>query len=181
MQKRLFVAINLPEDVKKRLFRFVGKECKNLPVKWSRRENLHLTLNFLGYIPEESILEICDTIREISENFPSFDLGFKKIEIGPDKERKKMIWISGEKNEDLSRLRHRLDRALGFHVGERKKFSPHITLGRIIKKEWDKIRPQPDVDKSFMFSIPVISVDLFESKFEKGKRVYYTMESFGLK
>ena len=48
MQKRLFVAISLPEDIKKRLFRFVEKEYKNLPVKWVRQENFHLTLNFLG-------------------------------------------------------------------------------------------------------------------------------------
>jgi RNA 2',3'-cyclic 3'-phosphodiesterase len=180
MQKRLFLAISLPDDIKKRLFRIVEKEYGDLPVKWSRQENFHLTLNFLGYIPEENIPEICETIRTAVEGLPFFELEFRKMEIGPDKERKKMIWVSGEKSADLAELKYRLDKALGFHVREKKEFQPHITLGRIIKKEWKKISPQPDVEKKFVFSVPVSSLDLFESKLEKGKRTYYVMESFVL-
>lgn len=181
MQKRLFVAINLPEDVKKRLFRIVEKEYGTLSVKWVRRENFHLTLNFLGYVPEENIPEICEEIRKAAGNSQSFELEFCKIEIGPDKERKKMIWASGEKCEELTELKYRLDKALGFHAREKREFRPHITLGRIERKKWDKISPEPEVEKNFVFSVPASSIELFESKFEKGKRVYYILESFSLK
>jgi RNA 2',3'-cyclic 3'-phosphodiesterase len=180
MQKRLFIAINLPEDIKKRLFRFVEKEYSDLPVKWSRQENFHLTLNFLGYIPEESIPEICEILRKAVEGLPSFDVEFQKMEIGPNKERKKMIWASGEKTEDLAKLRYRLDKALGFQIREKKELRPHITLGRIIKKKWKEMSPEPDPERKLKFSVPVSCVDLFESKLEKGKRVYYVMESFML-
>ncbi|MDI6778186.1 MAG: RNA 2',3'-cyclic phosphodiesterase [Patescibacteria group bacterium] len=180
MQKRLFVAASLPEDVKKRLFRFVEKEYRDLPVKWVRKENFHLTLNFLGYIPEENIPEICDSIREAAENVQSFELEFQKMEFGPKKDAKKMIWASGEKSEELSELKYRLDKTLGFHSGEKRKFRPHITLGKIIKEKWRKILPEPEVEKNFVFSVPVSSIELFESKFEKGKRVYYILESFSL-
>lgn len=180
MQKRLFVAVNLPEDVKKRLFRFVEKEYGDLPVKWTRRENFHLTLNFLGFIPEESIPEICESVREAAESVQSFEVGFQKIEFGPSKEKRKMIWASGEKCEGLMEIKHRLDKALGFHTREKREFRPHINLGRIEKKKWEKMFPGIEIEKNFVFSVPVSSVELLESKLEKGKRAYYILESFSL-
>lgn len=180
MQKRLFVAIGLPDDIKKRLFRFVEKEYKNLPVKWVRQENLHLTLNFLGYILDENILNICESVQKVSENINSFELQFTGAELGPSSEMKKMIWVAGEKSGEISELKYQLDRALGFFIREKKDFRPHITLGRIQKDKWKKIHPEPSVERSFSFSVPVSSVEIFESKFEKGRRVYYVLESFAL-
>lgn len=180
MQKRLFVAIRLPEDIKKRLFRFVEKEYKNFPVKWSRQENFHLTLNFLGYILDENILNICESVQKASENINSFELQFTGAELGPNSERKKMIWAAGEKSKELSELKYQLDKALRFFAKEKKDFRPHITLGRIQKDKWKKIQPEPSVERNFRFSVPVSSVEIFESKFEKGKRVYYVLESFPL-
>jgi len=231
MQKRLFVAISLPEDVKKRLFRFVEKEYGDLPacpapqlrlhdsnrlsgriknqnrlwrgVKWVRWENFHLTLNFLGYVPDENILGVCEVIRNAVQDFQSFELEFVKIEPGPNNEIKKMIWVTGEKSDELSDLKYRLDKALGFHTGEKREFKPHITLGRIRKEKWRKIlpratkhynhlsagrqdksvvrgEPEPNMERDFKFSISVNSIELYESKFEKGKRVYYVLESFPL-
>ena len=181
MQKRLFMAISLPEDIKKRLFRFVEKEYKNLPVKWVRQENFHLTLNFLGYILDENVLNICKSVQEVAKNFQSFELQFTGAELGPNSDTKKMIWIAGEKSKELSELKYQLDKSLGFFVREKKNFRPHITLGRIRKEEWRKIQPEPSVERNFRFSVPVSSVEIFESKFEKGKRVYYALESFSLK
>lgn len=181
MQKRLFVAINLPEDIKKRLFRFAEKECKNLPVKRVRPENCHVTLNFLGYVLDENILNVCRSVQDVTENYPSFELQFSGLELGPGGETKKFIWATGEKSEELSELKYRLDRTLGFLAKEKKGFTPHITLGRIKKGEWKKISPEPVLERSMKFSVPVSSVELFESRFEKGKRAYYILESFPLK
>ncbi|MDD5489516.1 MAG: RNA 2',3'-cyclic phosphodiesterase [Candidatus Moranbacteria bacterium] len=175
------MAIRLPEDIKKRLFRFAEKEYGNLPVKRARQENLHLTLNFLGYILDENILNICESVQRVSENMNSFELQFTGAELGPGSEKKKMIWVVGEKNKELSELKHQLDKALGFFVKERKDFVPHITLGRIQKEKWKKIHPEPVAERSLNFSVPVSSVEIFESRFEKGKRVYYILESFSLK
>jgi 2'-5' RNA ligase len=181
MQKRVFSAIGLPEDIKKRLFRFVEKEYPSLPVRWVRLENFHLTLEFLGYVPDENIPDICEAVRSATQNLQPFELNFEKIEAGPNSETKKMIWVTGEKSEELSNLKYQLDKALGFRPGEKREFRPHITLGRIRKEKWKKISPEPDVSRDFKFSVPVNSIELYESKFEKGKRVYYVLESFPLK
>lgn len=181
MQKRLFVAVSLPEDIKKRLFRLVEKEYGNFPVKWGRKENFHLTLNFVGYVPEENIPGICDSIRQAAGKVKIFELEFEKTEIGPSAEISKMIWATGKICKDLPELKFELDKALGFHVREKKEFRPHITLGRIKRDQWKKISPAPKIERDFFFSVPVSSIELCESKFEKGKRVYYVLESFPLR
>ena len=204
MQKRIFLAISLPDDVKKRLFRIVEKEYKDLPVKWAKFENFHLTLNFLGYVCEENIPETCQSVLTAVQNFPSFEIDFQKIDTGPTREMKKMIWAIGEKNDELSELKYRLDQALDFLVREKREFRPHITLGRIRKAEWKRIfprttegydrlsvgrggksvvrgKPEPEIEREFRFSVPVSSIELYESRFEKGRRVYYVLESFSLK
>jgi len=180
MQKRIFLGISLPEDIKKRLFRFVEKEYKDLPVKWVRQENFHLTLNFLGYTQEEKIPEICEKIRQATENSKVCDIEFLRVETGPSKKIKRLIWLTGEKNSDLAELKNNLDRSLGTLLRERKDFVSHITLGRLKKREWENMEEEPAIEKKFQFSVPVSSVELFESKFEKGKRIYYVLESFPL-
>ncbi len=180
MQKRLFLAVSLPEDIKKRLFRFVEKEYARLPIRRVRRENLHLTINFLGYVPDEDIPDICEVFQDIAGSIDSFEIEFEKTEIGPNKENPKMIWAAGKTCQKLAELKFRLDKALRIRGREREEFRPHITLGRIKRSEWKKVSPS-DMERKFFFSIPVNSVELFESKFEKGKRVYYVLDSFSLK
>jgi 2'-5' RNA ligase len=180
MQKRLFIGISVPEDVKKRIFRVVQKEYGDLPVKWTSQSNLHLTLNFLGYTPEEKIPELCEVVRSAVSGAPSFELNFSKFDFGPNKTAKKMVWAVGERSEELENIKYALDRSFCFVLPEKHSFLPHITLGRIRKNLWEKTCPDADIEKNFSFSFPVSSVELLESRFEKGKRVYYIMETFPL-
>ena len=181
MQKRLFIGISVPENLKKRIFQFVEKEYKNLPVRWVRAVNFHLTLNFLGYIRDEAIPEICGAMKISAGSLETFEIRFEKIDCGPSEQNKKMIWAVGKRSEILEELKFRLEKLLGFHARERKKFVPHITLGRIRKKEWSKLKTEPKTEKDLKFSLDVNSIELMESRFEKGKRAYYVLESFSLK
>lgn len=181
MQKRLFLGISIPEDVKKRLFRIAQKEYGSLPVSINLKENYHITLNFFGYIQEEKIPEICANIRAIAEQQDNFEINFFKIEAGPKERSKKLIWATGENDNSLTQLKNNLDQEFLISLRDRKIFVPHITLGRIKRDKWSKLKKEPKIEKEILFSIPVSSIELFESKFEKGKRVYYIMESFSLK
>jgi RNA 2',3'-cyclic 3'-phosphodiesterase len=180
MQKRLFIAISVPKDIKKRIFRLTEREYKDLPVKWVSSENLHVTVNFLGYVLEEKIPEICESLKSATHGKSAFDIEFTKIGIGPTKEKKKMVWLRGNQNNELDDLKFSLDFALGCFLKEKSKFIPHLTLGRIKKTEWRKLIEEPQIDKDFKFLLPVSSVDLMESRYEEGKRIYYCLGSFGL-
>ena len=51
-RRRIFIAINLPEDIKRELAAY-DQKWSDLPVRWTEKENLHITLEFLGYLTDE--------------------------------------------------------------------------------------------------------------------------------
>lgn len=178
----MFLGVSIPEDVKKRLFRVVEREYRHVPVRWTAKENYHLTLNFFGYVQEEKIPEVCDQIRKAAVDREPFEINFIKIEAGPSEKSKRLVWATGEKNADLTKLKESLDEKLEIFGRERKGFTPHITLGRIKKNQWRRGESEPDIVlRPIKFLIPVQSVELYESRFEKGKRIYFLLESFPLK
>ena len=84
MQKRhrIFVAINLPGDIKKALFEY-SKKWPNLPAKWTNKDNLHITLEFLGSLTDEDIGGVCVAVKEVAERNESFSLSLNQILYGP--------------------------------------------------------------------------------------------------
>ena len=120
MQKRkLFIEIKVPGSVKKRLQEKIEK-WKDLPVKWTKKENIHITLLFLGYVDETALPGMCYKVSEVADQFGVFDLNFNMIEIGPIPEKPRMIWFSGEASEELKNLHQELQKTLGMFQAERK-------------------------------------------------------------
>lgn len=144
MQKRhrIFIAINLPSDVKKVLSGYEKKWSRSqndrgssiesgpdLPVKWTSAENLHITLVFLGDLTDIELGEVCVTVKEITKNHNSLNVHLYKVDYGPDDKaptdganfaeaklrlasRPRFIWAGGEKSKELSLLKKDLQEAL---------------------------------------------------------------------
>lgn len=143
MKRRIFIAINLPEDIKKKLLEF-RKKWDFLDVRWTKRDSLHLTLVFIGYVSDEEVYEICKITKEIAQKYEPFFINFEKILYGPPSKDElssgkppRMIWLEGRASEELSKIKQSLENALTssekvapFKI-ERRPFSPHITLARI--------------------------------------------------
>ncbi len=180
MQRRIFIGISLPEDVKKRLVQKVEK-WKELPVKWSLPDNFHITLSFLGFVDDSSLVDICARVKEAADGFESFDIDFEKIKLAPDPENPKMIWLSGTASEKLRKLQSEIERSLDIFVSEKKTYRPHMALGKIIKNKWGELENIPKIEENFRISIPVESADVFESKIEKGRTKFNILESCQLK
>lgn len=180
MQRRIFIAINIPGQVKKRLIQKIEK-WQDLPVRWVFEDNLHITLNFLGYIEDEKLPEICSTVRKAVEKFEGFEISLTKIIPGPSEKQARMIWAAGEKSEELKKIVEQIEKQLGIFVNSKKEFRPHITLGRIKKEKWNHLPAAPEIDEKINFVIPVGNVEILESVFEEGKRKYLLLESCPLK
>lgn len=179
MQRRIFIAINIPGQVKKRLVQKIEK-WQDLPVRWVFEDNLHITLNFLGYMDDEKIPEICEVVREAVQKSQSFEVSLSKIIIGPSENQPRMIWAAGEKIEELKILVEIIEKSLGIFLREKRNFSPHVTLGRIMKIKWAKLYEKPEINEKINFVIPVDTVEILESVFEEGKRKYLLLESCSL-
>ena len=131
--KRLFVGLSLPHSVKQEL---MGLMAGLDGVKWQREDQLHLTLNFIGEVPEPQAEEIEAALSAVP--FEPFVLGLSGLEIFGNRRRPRMLW-TGVRQEDIERLQHlhaKIDRVLqrcGLGADQRK-YIPHVTLGRFKAK-----------------------------------------------
>ncbi|MFO7885193.1 MAG: RNA 2',3'-cyclic phosphodiesterase [Desulfobacteraceae bacterium] len=136
---RTFIAVPLPEIIIVFLSK-LQEEIKQKKIKASltKVKTMHLTLKFLGDTPAEAIDRIKEVIRITGERNSSVSLGAGGIGVFPSVKKARVIF-SGVKGETdrLENLHKELDQqlsVLGF-PRERKRFSPHLTLARIKKRQ----------------------------------------------
>lgn len=186
MPHRVFIAINLPEDVKKQLSLFQLK-LPDLPCRWTKKENLHITLVFLGYVKDEELPEILEVVRTVASKNSPFLINLKKICYGPtDKKPPRMVWAEGEKSRELAILQTDLENALQGEVsnfkGEARAFAPHITLGRL--KLWEfrtlESEERPEISEEISLTFEVSSIEIMESKLKPQGPDYFILESMAL-
>jgi 2'-5' RNA ligase len=133
---RLFTAIELPEAVRMRLTLLQG----GVPgARWSRLENLHLTLRFIGEVDEATANDIDDMLSGLSAS--AFALTLKGAgEFGGRDPH--ALWIGVVPNEALMRLAAKIESALQ-RIGleaETRKYTPHVTLARLRDAPLAKVR-----------------------------------------
>jgi 2'-5' RNA ligase len=181
-KRRVFLAINLPESVKKKLVNY-QLEWANLPIRWTKEPNLHITLVFIGYVNNEEMLEICQLTRQIVQKHSFFEIKLNQICFGPPNRPPRMVWAEGEESNELVRLKDDLENGLlnstksGYRRQERRKFRPHLTLGRIKQGEWRQLAQKPVLEKEISLAFPVDSVEVMESHLSRGGADYAILES----
>ena len=180
MKRKIFININIPKKTKKSLARATEK-WQDLPVKWVKEDNLHITLSFLGFVYDHAVVGICEKVQEAVEDMEMIDLEFEKIELAPDKENPKMVWLSGVPSEGLRILHEKIEKALNIFVSSKKSFAPHITLGKIRQHKWQELEAVPEIEKTFPLMVTVESVDIMASEFEGDGMEYVVIESCLLK
>lgn len=180
MKRKIFISINVPEKAKKRLVLAVEK-WEDLPVKWTRETNLHVTLFFLGHIDDESTAKVCSAVQKIANLEDIFDLNMEKIELAPSANDPQMIWLTGKPSEELRKIHEKIEKELGTFKAKRKTFRPHVTLGRIRKHKWETLQEKPEISEIFPLVIPVDSIDIMASDFGDGQNEYTLIEACSLK
>lgn len=196
MKKRIFISIGLPEKIRNKIFeeqqeidRSFSYFCGSSPIKWTRKDNLHITLFFVGYLEINDLPEVFKIVESVVDKFNIFDVKLLNITYAPkNKIPPRMVWVNGEQTDELGRFQKAMETALlanpniilETEEGSNKNFSPHITTGRIIQWQWARIEPEeiPELDKDFSFSFPVKSIEIMESELKKGGAQYTILKSF---
>jgi RNA 2',3'-cyclic 3'-phosphodiesterase len=137
---RLFIAIELPEDVKEHLRSVqdvVRGKSKKKKVKWTPTRKMHITLKFLGNVPEGEVPAISDELRKIETSGGSITLLANQFRFFPQRGMVRIVGaaLTGQVDR-LMDLQSRIDATcqnLGFE-SDRKAFHPHITLARARQK-----------------------------------------------
>ncbi len=184
---RAFIAIGLPEGVASKL-KDVQSELVSygLKIRWTRPENIHLTLKFLGDVAGSRVQAISEAIQESVKGIGPMTLSVKGIGVFPGVSRPRVLWagISGQVDA-LRWLQENLEKnlaSLGF-AAETRGFTGHLTLGRVKEGRHDPKRFVKALeDFNEMASEPFIadSINLYRSRLLPSGPVYTRLFTAGL-
>jgi 2'-5' RNA ligase len=187
MKIRSFLAFELPLEIKNVVVR-VSEELRQstLNARWVKVDNIHLTVVFMGNIETEDIPAIARGVKEVCQAFGPFDLSLKGIGCFPNRRNPRVIWLGLDGDlEPMSEFRDALQGHLtDFGIKEEKrKFKPHLTLGRFRKpkkmdsKEDQLLSKYEDISSSVCSLKELI---LFKSDLKPAGAVYTKVETWPL-
>jgi 2'-5' RNA ligase len=130
---RLFVALDIPEEVRTQLAAFTARlrpACRN--ARWVRIEGLHVTLKFIGEMSEEKLESIQVALAAVPTRAP-IPITYRGLGFFPDDRRPHILWAGIKSGPELAALAAAVDAALGplGIPGEQREFTPHLTIARL--------------------------------------------------
>jgi 2'-5' RNA ligase len=133
-QLRLFVAVDLPDDVRDALAAAIAPLRELLPTaRWIPPESWHITLKFLGSAPAAAVEEVASAVGEAVGEHTAFRARLSGVGAFPSASRARVVWAGVEgRHEELAALARSVDRALEFAFPkEERPFAAHLTLARL--------------------------------------------------
>lgn len=134
MKHRVFVGLSISEKLQQEILDW-EKGFLNLPVRWLKEKNLHITLVPPWYVdstssPQEENLERIKNQLQIVAGSGLFEIDFSKVTFGPDPRQPRLIWAAGETPKELLNLRQRIHQVLNREEEKRPFRRVHLTLAR---------------------------------------------------
>ncbi len=183
---RLFVAIELPGDVLAVLSAIQEQTRVNLGaaaslVRWTRPEEIHITLQFLGETPTDRIPQIEQALTQSVAGAKPFTLEVSGLGAFPNVRRPRVLWVglSGDTEAALFLAESVQSNLASPGYKADKPFSPHMTIGRVR----ESVRPNELTPLSRVLSLTdtiipapasfsVGAVSLMQSTLQAGGSVY---------
>ena len=151
-RQRLFVAIAVPEEVKASIVLARDELRAKIPpaaASWTRPENMHLTLRFLGDVEESRIESLKAGLAEALAGFGKLPLVSERLGCFPDLRYPRVVWAwVHDAAERLALLQRRVAQATNAFTREpaESRFVGHITLARLRQIK----RPQAEIIAAFV-------------------------------
>ena len=132
---RLFIAIELSDEVKAMLRKTQrALTAFDRAVRWVGADQMHLTLKFLGEVPDARVEEITGATARAAQASSAFDIVVSGCGCFPDRGKVRVVWVGVDEPsgalvacQDHCEARYA---DIGF-PRETRAFSPHLTLGRV--------------------------------------------------
>ena len=182
---RSFIAIDLPDSLFGQLEQVsdnLQELLEGMPIRWIAVPNIHLTLKFLGDVSEKNIPMIKEILKTEAASHKHFEISVGGFGVFPNFTRPRVIWVGVEAPDELENLQRRIDletARLGY-VPDRRKYNPHLTLGRVSRNANPKeVRSISAVLRKqrvgFLGAVRISEVNLFRSDLGPRGAVYTKM------
>jgi RNA 2',3'-cyclic 3'-phosphodiesterase len=187
---RLFVAIALPETVRDEILR-AQRELQPLvsreAARWTRPDQFHLTLRFLGNVPVEAVEELKQSIEAVCRNASPLALRAQGAGFFPNPRFARVIWVGIHSQENqLIDLQEQIETAVSPFSGEpgEKNFAGHVTLGRLKNPRPGDVRDLAAraqmFDAQLFGSWTAQNVEIIRSELSSGGARYTLLAAFPL-
>jgi 2'-5' RNA ligase len=132
---RTFICIELPEQIRERIAELQRQlKAFGSGVSWTRPEGIHLTLKFLGDVESFQIETIAEAVARASYGIRAIGITVAGVGAFPNLARPRIFWIGvEERTGKLHQLQALIETELSRlgYPREQRRFSPHLTLGRV--------------------------------------------------
>jgi 2'-5' RNA ligase len=183
---RLFIAIELPEEIKRGLAE-VQQRLRDggARASWTRPEGIHLTLKFLGEVEAGKTSTIMQALETAVPGTGLLRLSVEGVSAFPNRKAPRVIWtgVAGDV-ERLSVLHGAIEDAMegwGFER-ENRTFSPHLTLARVKfpkpRENWQQLIERIGAAKIGSFETD--HINLMQSELHREGAVYTALGRIGL-
>jgi len=178
MEKRIFIAINLPEEIISGL-KANEKRWKGLRIKWTNAANMHITLQFLGNVNRKDFDAIMLAVGKAVPQIGQFHITLDRIVLGPNSGEPTMFWATLLIDSNLLKLKRTLDESLRSYgyIPEDREFKPHITLARARGNQLKGRKTNIQL-KGMRFKVE--SIEIMQSQLHPGGSKYKIARSFKL-
>jgi len=178
---RLFVALEISSMVRENLADLLKTLRAVSPqTRWVRPENLHVTLKFIGEVPESILAAIRDALARVRSDQP-VTLDFRGLGFFPNEKHPRVFWAGIEASPNLKVLAEEIEKAtekLGI-PREKRSFSAHLTLARFEPPRLPEQLRAAILEHTRDFgSLRTSQFHLIESKLKRSGAEYTTVESF---
>ena len=184
---RLFVVLEMPSAVRTNFatlmndLRTMDAKSSGKKPRWTRPENLHVTLKFIGNVVPEKLDGIRTALAGVRSERP-VELRFRGLGFFPDAERPQIVWAGVAGSQNLGAIAADIDRGLA-ELGvpsEQRAFIPHLTLARCEPGAISS-RSRAAIEKEAARDFGELRADKFhliESKLKPSGAEYTTLQSF---
>lgn len=138
---RLFVALDLPDPVRAGIAAWGRRELRDPALRPVAPESLHITLAFLGWLPEKEIARLAEIVAKAAG--PPASIGLGDPVRRPPRGRPRLFALPAESPGAVglqARLREGLV-AARLYEPEKRPFWPHVTVARVRREERGSQRP----------------------------------------
>ena len=172
MKQRIFIALPISESLQSEILSWQG-QFPNLPVRWLKGKNLHITLVPPFYVNEQELEKIEKALQAVG-GFGSFEISFSNVTFGPDPRRPRLIWTEGETPKELIELQQKLQKIFGKEP-EKRPFRLHLTIARFRPETFSSFQIRK-LNEKVDWRDKVNRVVLFESRLSRDGADYEVLQ-----
>ena len=123
---RLFIALDFDDP---EYFSNIQKQIPPDTAKLTLPKTFHLTLKFLGEVPDDKVDELKDRLRQVK--FEAISASTDKIGVFPTESYTRVVWVGLKDGDKIIEIQQRVEKALEGMFPKDNRFHPHITLARV--------------------------------------------------